>query len=238
MTGVVALLLLRGVLRGKRMLGLGAVTAAPVLLAAVGASVSLHDPTSFVAGILESLFLPTVAAFVALILAAGVLGDERDDGTILYLAATPLPRRTLVVGAFLAAWVAALAVLVPAAVLVILAAGTVTFGGLLHVIVGTALTVAAYSAVFLFLSLATRRPVLFGVLYILIWESVIAGFAPSAQRLSIASYGKTIVADALPDADRANVPAWDPTASLVVLVVVVAAGIAASVWALRRVELP
>ncbi len=238
MTGVVAVLLLRGVVRGKRMFGLGAVALAPVLLALVATGVHVPDPTTFVAGVLESLFLPTVAAFVALILAAGVLGDERDDGTILFLAATPLPRRTLVLGAFLAATAAALAILLPAAVVVILAAGSVTIGGLLHLVAGTILTVAAYCAVFLFLSLATRRPVIFGVLYILIWESVIAGFAPSAQRLSIAGYGKTFVADALPDAGRGGVPDWDPTASLVVLVLVIVVGVTASTWALRRAELP
>ena len=44
------------------------------------------------AEITESLTIPTVVAFVALVLGASVVGDEREDWTILYLAATPVPR--------------------------------------------------------------------------------------------------------------------------------------------------
>ena len=37
----------------------------------------------------QQLFVPTVAAFVALVIGVSAIGDEREDGTILYLVATP-----------------------------------------------------------------------------------------------------------------------------------------------------
>ena len=40
----------------------------------------------------QQLFVPTVAALVALVIGVSALGDEREDGTILYLVATPMPR--------------------------------------------------------------------------------------------------------------------------------------------------
>lgn len=238
MTLTVALLLLRSLVRGKRAFGLAAVTAAPVVLAVIGTALGINDPNGFVAVILESLFLPTVAAFVTLILAAGALGDEREEGTILYLVATPLSRRALVLGALLAAFVGAEALLVPGAVAVVLAAGTVTLGGLVHVLLGTSLMVAAYASAFVWLSLITRRPVLAGVLYILIWETTIAPVATSAGRLSIAAYGKTIVADALPGVERFGVPSFAPGSSAIVLLMVIVVAIVAATRALSRTELP
>ena len=43
-------------------------------------------------GLAHLLFLPLILPFIALVIGASALGEERDDGTILYLASTPLPR--------------------------------------------------------------------------------------------------------------------------------------------------
>ena len=46
---------------------------------------------------MQRLLIPVVTALVALVVGASAIGDEREDGTILYLAATPLPRLGIVV---------------------------------------------------------------------------------------------------------------------------------------------
>ena len=50
----------------------------------------------------------------------------------------------------------------------------------------------AYSAFFLALSLVTRRPVLLGLLYVLVWEGLLANFMMGARMLSLKQYAITI----------------------------------------------
>ena len=46
----------------------------------------------------------------------------------------------------------------------------------------------AYSALFLALSLVTRRPVLLGLVYVLIWEGLLGNFVSGTRVLSIQQY--------------------------------------------------
>jgi len=54
--------------------------------------------------------------------------------------------------------------------------------------VGAAVGAFAYTAFFLMLSLLTRRPVLLGLVYILIWEGLLARFVSGTRVLSIEQY--------------------------------------------------
>ena len=71
----------------------------------------------FYSTIVQQLFVPTVAALIALVFGVSAFGDEREDGTILYLVATPQPRVELVIAKVAAAWTATLALVVPSLVL-------------------------------------------------------------------------------------------------------------------------
>ena len=178
----------------------------PVVAAVVFASAGQIDPRLFWARLIQRLCDPTVAAFIAVVLGAGAIGDEREDGTILYLAATPLPRVTLVLTKILAAWTAAMVLLAPAVVV----AGTVALGDradvarILWPLAGVAAGALCYCAVAAWLSMVSRRPVVLGALYILLWEGSIATFAASADRLSIAAYGRALVAERLPEGGGAG----------------------------------
>ena len=67
----------------------------------------------------------------------------------------------------------------------------------------------AYSAFFLLLSLLTRRPVLLGLVYILIWEGLLAQFVSGTRVLSIEQYVIAITDRIAPDrpAERHGVAA-------------------------------
>ena len=73
------------------------------------------------------------------------------------------------------------------------------------------------------------------MLYILLWEGSIANFAPSAHKLSIGAYGKSLVAHALP---QGAVATSGPGTCVVVLAVVAAVGCWFGARLLSRVELP
>ena len=80
-----------------------------------------------------------------------------------------------------------------------------------------------------------RRPIVVGVLYILLWEGSIATFAASADRLSIAAYGRALVAERLPQAAAAVV---SPGTAIIVLLCAAAGGTLLAARAMTRAELP
>jgi ABC-2 type transport system permease protein len=235
----VYVLTLRSLLLQRRTIVLGLVAAAPVLMALVYAlarSPGANDHT-FYSQLVQQLFVPTVGALIALVFGVSAFGDEREDGTILYLVATPQARLKLVVAKIAAAWTAALVLLVPSLV----ASGLLSFSHGLHAgligwpLLGVVLASLAYCAAAVLLSLHTRRPIVIGVLYILLWEGSIATFAPSAAKLSISAYGRAFVAHALPQASR---PVAGTAVSALVLAAVAAVAAWATARALGRVELP
>ena len=135
---------------------------------------------------LVGLGLAVVLPVVALIVGTGVLGAEIDDGTVVHILTKPLPRWQIVLPKLaVAAGVTAATVAVPLYVAGVLA-DSVRLG--LALAVAAALGALAYSALFLALSLVTRRPVLLGLVYVLIWEGLLGNFVSGTKVLSIQQY--------------------------------------------------
>lgn len=228
---------LRAILDGRKPYALLVLALVPVVAATVFAAAGEIDPRIFWARLLQRLVIPTVTAFVAVVLGASAIGDEREDGTILYLVATPLPRRTLVLTKVLASWTAAMALLAPAVVAsgIIALGDRLTAGQILWPLLGVAFSALCYCAATSWLSMMTRRPVVIGALYILLWEGSIATFAASADRFSIAAYGRAIAVEGVVDVNA-------PDASALTAVIVLGAAALVAAWAatrrFTRTELP
>jgi ABC-2 type transport system permease protein len=230
-------LTLRSLFTGKRILALAALALVPVIAATVFAGAGEIEPELFWARLLQRLVIPTITAFIAVVIGASAIADEREDGTILYLASTPLSRLTLIVTKIAAAWTATLALLVPA----LLASGAIALGGeadagqIAWPLVGAALAALCYCAAAAWLAMVVRRPVVIGVLYILLWEGSIATFAASADRFSIAAYGRAIAVEGVIDV---NAPDASAAAAFVVLLLVTAVAAWAAARRMTRTELP
>ena len=69
------------------------------------------------------------------------------------------------------------------------AGGDLVVGTMLAAVVG----VVAYTGLFVTLGVRVKRPLLWGLLYILVWESFIARLGESASRLAIATYTRSIL---------------------------------------------
>ncbi len=207
-------LTLRSLLLQKRTIVLVVVALTPVLMAlayALARSPGDHDH-SFYSDLVQQLFVPTVAALVSLVFGVSAFGDEREDGTILYLVATPQSRLRLVVAKVAAAWTATLILLVPSLIVsgaLSLRSG-LTVGLIGWPLAGVVFASLAYCAASVLLSLYTRRPIVIGVLYVLLWEGSIATFAASAAKLSISAYGRAFVGHVLPQASRPVSGRWWP----------------------------
>ena len=112
-------LTLRSLLLQRRTIVLALLAGAPVLMAFVYAVAARADADhlEFYSHLVQQLFVPTIAAVVALVIGVSAIGDEREDGTILYLVATPQSRLGLIATKIAAAWTATLVLLVPSLVI-------------------------------------------------------------------------------------------------------------------------
>ncbi|WP_346538298.1 ABC transporter permease subunit [Micromonospora sp. DPT] len=141
------------------------------------------EPADWGPPVLVGLGLAVVLPVVALIVGTGVLGAEIDDGTVVHILTKPLPRWQIVLPKLaVATVVSATTVAVPLFVAGVLA-DSVRLG--LALAAASALGALAYSALFLALSLVTRRPVLLGLVYVLIWEGLLGNFVRGTKVLSI-----------------------------------------------------
>ncbi|MEV8505318.1 ABC transporter permease subunit [Actinoplanes sp. NPDC051475] len=164
----------------------------PLLLVGLAALCRAYDvrPSDWGTPVLVGLGLAVLLPVVSLIVGTGVLGSEVDDGTIVHILTKPLPRRDIIAAKLgVAVGVSALTAAIPLFVAGWLA-DSVRLGGALAVaaVVGA----FAYSALFLLLSLLTRRPVLLGLVYILVWEGLMGRFVSGTRVLSIEQYVITI----------------------------------------------
>ncbi|WP_431977838.1 ABC transporter permease subunit [Micromonospora haikouensis] len=136
--------------------------------------------------VLVGLGLAVVLPVVALIVGTGVLGAEIDDGTVVHILTKPLPRWQIVLPKLaVATVVTGVTVAVP-----LCAAGLLADSARLGLALAAASAVGAlaYSALFLALSLLTRRPVLLGLVYVLIWEGLLGSVVSGTRVLSIQQY--------------------------------------------------
>ena len=239
MNGTLFRLALRRLLLRRRSALLAFAPLLSALVALIQAAGGTSGADAF-ASLMEQLFLPLILPFIALVIGSSALGEERDDGTILYLASTPLPRLAIALPAIAAAALTTLVLCLPGLLITIaLSPGSdlsaSTAGWAVASVAAGALT---YAAAFGALSLRVKRPVVVGLIYVLFWEGSIGTFAPSARWLSLGAYARAIVAGGLPSATDRNVPAIGALAAIAVLAAVTAI---ATLWCgrrLTRIELP
>ena len=88
----------------------------------------------------------------------------------------------------------------------------------------------AYSAVFLLLAVTSRNAVVIGLIYALIWESLVGGVVPGAQTLSVQQWSLALMQRVLGDtADQVGLEAavsFGTGATLLAVVTVMATGYA------------
>jgi ABC-2 type transport system permease protein len=165
----------------------------PVVLVGLALILRSYDvnPANWATPVLLGLGLAVVLPVVSLIIGTGVLGSEIDDGTIVHVLTKPLARREIVLAKLFVAVVAsAVTTAVPLFIAGVLA-GTVRLGEALAV--GAVVGTLAYSALFLLLSLLTKRPVLLGLVYILVWEGLLSQWVTGTRYLSIEQYVIAII---------------------------------------------
>lgn len=228
---------LRGLTLHRRTVALLLLNVLP-LTAALASILQEGNESQVVRHLVGNLMLPVVVALVVLVLAGAAIGEERDDGTILYLTQTAVSRLTIVGAKLAAVWVAALLVTLPGTIAVAFVVGRHAPSAVFWVLVAIALTALAYSGLFVWLGLRLRRVVITGLAYIVLWEGSVASFARSANRLSISAYGRAIARRVQPGASWQSAAPVRPIVAILVLAVLAILAIWRATRRLERMELP
>ncbi|WP_067486805.1 ABC transporter permease subunit [Actinomadura hibisca] len=233
MNPTIAMITFRAMLGRRRallLLGL------PLLLLALAAGLRMTGTNDLEIStvVLQRFGIATLLPLLALIAGTGVLAPEIDDGQIMYVLTKPIPRQVIV----LTKLAVAIVLVTLFAVLPAFLAGLVLTGMTAQVTpaftVGMLVGGIAYSALFVALAVISRNAVTIGLLYALVWETLLGNFAPGAKSASVQQWALS-VADALTDASTVRSTVDLPVA-LVLLALVTAIGTALAVVRLRSLS--
>ena len=170
----------------------------PLILIGLSAILRVGHPSDLTwpARILGTFGFSVVLPLTALIIGTSVLGAEVDDGSVVHLLATPVPRRAIVTTKFV---VAAVVTMLFGAVPELLAGLIATGPRLaLGLFAGALVAAVVYNALFVCLSTATSRALVAGLAYVVVWEGVLANVVGGARILSISHYGLAVAGSIAP----------------------------------------
>lgn len=199
------------VLRGRRVLALTLLSIAPlvilVLTRATGneASLGLRSFVDFHVMFFVQAILPVTMLFVG----AAAIGDDIDNGTVLYLRLRPVSRAAVITGRYLSACLSGAALVLPSIVLLYIGQlydrpGAISehLPVLAAALGASALAVLTYGAFFIFLSLLLRHAVLVGVLLTSVWELGVSWIPAPVARFTVAFHERSLLS-AVTDEGRA-----------------------------------
>lgn len=217
--------------RGRRLLILCVLFALPILFAVLAHR--FEDPYELkdveavlIFGLIPNAFLP----LAALLFSSGMVQDDVEEQTLTYLLIRPIPRWLIYLVKVAGTWlvISLLNALFTAAALVAVYWGTgeLAPGALLQRAGSLAailsLSLFAYTALFGGLSLLTRRSLVLGVVYIIVFEGVVANIDFMIRHVTVMYYVRTLCVRwlGLPVGDWAIDPATAPSVTTCLLTLI------------------
>lgn len=167
--------------------------------ATVPADAALNSHTALLGG----LNMATIVPLIALIVGTGAISTEIDDGSIVYILTKPLPRWKIALTKYVVALATALVfAAVPTFVAGLILAGT-TGGIAIGYAVGAAVACVVYCALFIMIGALSRQAVVIGLIYVLLWDNLVAGLVDAAKNLSVQYWGQAIGSTIAPQINSA-----------------------------------
>jgi len=197
---------LRDLLRPKSLTLAVVIIALPALTAALmratqGAAFDPETAYNIVSGLLIFGFL---LVMLCMVFGTGVITQETEGKTIVYLLTRPVPRWRIALARFL---VAAAAILVTAWTSVLLL-GAVAYGGaalsaapLWQDLRILPIGVLAYGSLGLLLGTLLTRPLIVGLLYAFFWETWVPTLPGDFEKLSVMAYLRALAPHPEPEAE-------------------------------------
>ncbi len=151
----------------------------------------------------RTILVPTILPLATVILATIALGNELEDRTMVYLVLKPIRRSRIIIEKYSAVvqstWIT---LIIGAAIAWLMASrgdAVDNLDMLAAAVLAMLVGVLTYGALFLALSLIIPRALIAGIIYILLWETLLGRLIPGAQLLSIQHYVQSIYSRLLSD---------------------------------------
>jgi ABC-2 type transport system permease protein len=198
---------------------------------------SHEDNPDFAAGILGHFVVGLVLPLTALVVGTAALGQELEDGTVVYLITKPLARWRVVLAKLIGAWLVT-TVVVGASVAI---TGALLFAGadeeevslVPGFLVAVTLGALAYTAVFVSLSIRFTRALIIGLAYVFVWEGLVSQFISGVRFLSVRAYTVTIAKSVADSSSELLDTSLDVTPALILLALLT---LFATWYAIRRLN--
>jgi ABC-2 type transport system permease protein len=218
-----ARLAVRQLAGSRRALWVVLLAALPVLLALLFGAQSKGgaDAVNKFGQLYVKMIVTVLLPLVALVVGSSVFGAEVDDGTITYVLGKPVARWRIVLTRIVVAGLVTAAVLVPSTLLsgVALLRGVNAPGVIAAFTAAVAVGSFLYCALFVALSLSTRRALVAGLAYVVVWEGLLSNTFGGSRALSVRQYTLSI-ADALTDSESISLSSLGVKTALVMAAVV------------------
>ena len=165
------------------------------VLAAVLFHVADAEPTParFADRVTANLVASAILPLVMLLLGTASLGNELSDRTLVYLFAKPLPRWRIVTPKLLAVLLVGGIPVAASGLVTVAVIGEGDARGAVATGLGLLVGATAYAAVFTWAGLATRHALLFGLVYVFIWEAVLARYLDGIRFLSVRRFTLAVI---------------------------------------------
>lgn len=202
----------------------------------------VDDAISFVGETtFRGLIVAPLLPITVLILATGALGNEIEDRTLPYLTLKPIGRLRIVVEKLIGVFVVA----APLICAGIAATYFLAFRGesgdnldlLWAMLASSLLGIVGYGAIFLLVSLLISRALLAGIMYALLWESLLGRYLPGLRVVSVRHFVESVFVNMLDNPDFTVDNATSITAAVITIGAATIAAIALATWRLRRMSL-
>ena len=154
---------------------------------------STTPSAEFADEITATLVASGILPLVMLLFATSAFGNELSDRTLGYLMLKPLPRWRIAAPKLIASLLVGG---VPVAISGLLAVAIIENGdtrGAVATGIGLMVGASAYAAIFTWAGLALRHALIFGLVYIFIWEAVLAAYLDGIRFLSIRQFTLSLI---------------------------------------------
>lgn len=228
----------RSLLARRRAVLMVLLAALPVLFGLVARlGGPLDDPAATAVAMIDRAVVGMLLPLLALVFGTAALGAELEDGTAIHLLTKPVPRWRIVAAKLIAAAPIAAGLAGASTLLAgLLIGGDAGVGATAAYTLGVVVGAVLYTTLFVALSVLTSRALIIGLVYVVVWEGMLAGLFEGTRVLSIRQYVGSIAA-AVDPSGTVTGAALAPTAVLLATLAVFVAAFAVAVRGLERHEI-
>jgi len=245
MNNVLISLTARQLLGRRRTLVIGLLLALPILIAVIyrfsDEAGSGEATGEFALGLVSVMIFTLLLPLVALVFGTASLGAEIEDGTAVFLLTKPIERWRIIAIKIGVASVAATLFVVPTTMATtwIIHESPTADGLMLGLGLSALVASVLYCAAFVALSAVTSRALIFGLIYVFVWETFATRIFDSLRWVSIReyAYGWSDAVISVNDNGVLYDPHLGVTTAIVGTMVVLATACAGGTRALTRFEI-